>query len=146
MHDNRETRRQQALRIQQELNSEGLSRRALFNRLSLLGAGFGAAYILGAKAAEAGVRPDAVVNLKSTDPALNRIIEEGRPSLPPPGEDRVQLAQYGRVYGRAYPRVYGRGYPRVYNRVFPRVYSRGYPRVYGRVYPRVYGRGVPFLR
>ena len=135
MHDGRETRRQ-AHELQKELNTEGLSRRAFLDRLKVLGVGFGAAYVLGVKAADAAARSDEMVSLKSTNPALNSIIKEGRHDLGDPavGEEgdgpRLQTAQYYGRYGR-YGRVYGR-YARGYAR-----YARGYAR-YARGYGRYY--------
>ena len=76
-----QAKRQQAQDLQSELANEGLSRRAFLDRIKLLGVGFGAAYVLGMKDADAAVRSDTVVNLKSTNPALNDIIEEGRQDL-----------------------------------------------------------------
>ncbi len=142
MHDDREIQRQRAQEIQNELNHEGLSRRAFLDRLKLIGVGFGAAFVLGVKDADAGIRSDAAVNLKSTNPALNNIIEEGRKDLgleddrhglrarnPETGTDgdgpRIQTA-YARFYGRGYGR-YGRFYGR---------YGRGYARFYRRFYRR----------
>ena len=102
MGDRREIQ-QQTDDIQKELNTEGLSRRAFLDRLKGLGVGFGAAYVLGVKGVEAGVRSDEVVSLGSTNPALNGIIEEGRQTLAPPteaeGGEQFQTAQWGGGYG-----------------------------------------------
>ncbi|HEY7665501.1 MAG TPA: hypothetical protein VH934_20475 [Xanthobacteraceae bacterium] len=147
MHDDREIQERRAQEIQKELNNEGLSRRAFLDRLKLIGVGFGAAFVLGVRDADAGVRSDATVSLKSTNPALNDIIEEGRKDLgleddrhsrgaaQPAGDGddaRIQTA-----YARFYRRGYGRGYGR-YGRFYGR-YGRGYGR-YARFYRRFYRR------
>jgi hypothetical protein len=123
-------KKQQAKEIEQDLN-KGLSRRAFLDRLSAIGVGFGAAFVFGVNRSEAGVPADALVNLKSTNPVLNDIVQDSQQNQLPDGTDqeaRVQLAQYPRV---GYRRV---SYPRVdYRRV-------SYPRV---VYPRV---RVPYAR
>lgn len=150
MHDDREMQKRRAQEIQNELNNEGLSRRAFLDRLKLIGVGFGAAFVLGVRDADAGVRSDATVSLKSTNPAVNNIIEEGRKDLgleddrhgrgaAQPGADgedaRIQTA-----YARFYHRGYGRGYGRYgrYGRFYGR-YGRGYGR-YARFYNRFYRR------
>jgi hypothetical protein len=123
MRDDQDKTRQ-AKEIEQDLG-KGLSRRAFLDRLKAIGVGFGAAFVFGVNRSEAGVG-DALVNLKSTNPVLNGIIEESRQDqagAPGDGEARVQTAE---VYARI-------GYPRaVYRRVaYPRVVYRrvGYPRV-----------------
>jgi len=147
---------QQTDDIQKELKAEGLSRRAFLDRLRVLGVGFGAAYVLGVKSAEAGARADEVVSLGSTNPALNGIIEEGRQVLDPGpaegGDPQLQTAQWsgyggtpgggsggygggggGGGYGGESP--YSRGAP--YSRA---QYSRGYARSYERYARAVYER------
>ena len=151
--------------IQKELNTEGLSRRAFLDRLKVLGAGFGAAYMLGVKDADAAARPDEVVSLKSTNPALNNIIEEGRQALDPraaeSGDPQLQTAQWGGGYGGTPGSGGGGGYGGgspggggggyggggggyggeggyPYSRAYAR-YARGYAR-YARGYAR-YARG-----
>ena len=57
----------QAQEIQRELNDKGLSRRAFLDRLKVLGVGFGAAAMLGVRDADADVRSDASLSLKSTN-------------------------------------------------------------------------------
>lgn len=135
MRDDQDKERQ-AKEIEQDLN-KGLSRRAFIDRLKAIGVGFGAAFVFGLNRSEAAVPGDALVNLKSTNPVLNDIIEESQQDQLSGGaqdgqEARVQLAQYGRIYRRVtYPRV-------VYKRL-----------PYGRVvYPRVpYARlRVPYAR
>jgi len=129
----------QAQEIQRELNDKGLSRRAFLDRLKVLGVGFGAAAILGVRDADADIRSDASLRLKSTDPALNNIIEEGRQDLLGDGPN-IQMAdgRYSRKYGR-YSRKYSRRYAR-YSRRYARYarYSRRYAR-YAR-YSRRYAR------
>jgi hypothetical protein len=154
MHDDQD-KKQQAKELEQALN-KGLSRRAFLDGLKAIGAGFGAAFVFGVHRLEAAVPADGLVNLTSTDPALNDIVEDSQrgnaaAASSSDEEARVRLAQYGRLpYGRIgyrrvpYPRVYGRVVP--YGRVIP--YGRvTYPRV---VYPRVYGRvvypRVPYAR
>lgn len=134
MRDDQEKKRQ-AKEIEQDLG-KGLSRRAFLDRLKAIGVGFGAAFVFGVNRSEAGVG-DALVNLKSTNPVLNGIVEESQQDqlsagAQGDGEARVQTAE---VYGRI-------GYPRV-------VYKRiTYPRViYKRItYPRVIYRRIPYVR
>jgi len=130
---------QQAQEIQRELNDKGLSRRAFLDRLKVLGVGFGAAAMLGVRDADADVRSDASLSLKSTNPALNNIIEEGRQDLLGDGPN-AQMA-YSRGYSRGYSRHYAR-YSRRYAR-YAR-YSRHYAR-YAR-YSRHYSRYARYAR
>jgi hypothetical protein len=139
MHDRE--KEHQAQQIQRELNDKGLSRRAFLDRLKVLGVGFGAAAVLGVSDSDADIRSDASVNLKSTNPALNNIIEEGRQDLGAEGDGpNVQMAdgRYSRGYSRHYARYsrYSRHYAR-YSRHYAR-YSR-YSRHYAR-YSRSYAR------
>jgi hypothetical protein len=131
----------QAQEIQRELNDKGLSRRAFLDRLKVLGVGFGAAAMLGVRDADADVRSDASVSLKSTNPALNNIIEEGRQDLLGAEGDgpKTQMAdgRHSRGYSRHYSR-YSRHYAR-YSR-----YSRHYAR-YAR-YSRHYARYARYSR
>jgi hypothetical protein len=144
-------KRQQAKEIQQELKS-GLSRRAFLDRLKAIGVGFGAAFVFGVNRSEAAVPGDALVSLKSTNPALNDIIEESQQDQPLENENtsaldetdpegHVQLAQDRRIpYRRGvYRRVV---YPRVpYARIVP-----PYRRIpYARIIPPPYRR-IPYLR
>jgi hypothetical protein len=135
---------QQAQEIQRELNDKGLSRRAFLDRLKVLGVGFGAAAMLGVRDADADVRSDASLSLKSTNPALNNIIEEGRQDLLGAEGDglKTQMAdgRYSRGYSRHYSR-YSRHYAR-YSR-----YSRHYARYarYSR-YSRHYARYARYAR
>ena len=77
--------------ITNDLHEGRLSRSSLSNRLKALGLGFGAAFVLGMTGAHAATAPDTNVVLKSTNPALNSIIQSGsqtgqrhgsRPSTP----------------------------------------------------------------
>jgi hypothetical protein len=135
----------QAQEIQRELNDKGLSRRAFLDRLKVLGVGFGAAAMLGVRDADADIRSDASVSLKSTNPDLNNIIEEGRQDLLGAEGDgpKTQMA-YGR-YSRGYSRGYSRHYAR-YSRHYARYarYSRHYAR-YSR-YSRHYARYARYSR
>src|SRR5262249_49470712 len=128
----------QAQEIQRELNDKGLSRRAFLDRLKVLVFGFGAAAILGVRDSDADIRSDASVSFKSTNPALNNIIEEGREDLLYDGPN-IQMA-YSRGYSRHYAR-YSRHYAR-YSR-----YSRHYARYarYSR-YSRHYDRYARYSR
>lgn len=111
-------KKRQARAIQEELHNQSLSRRGLLQRLKLLGVAFGAGYLLSGKDAAALARSeaqasDAVASLRSTNPALNEIIDENRKD-DAVGEksaddrsSRIKTA-YRRVYARAYRRVYGR--------------------------------------
>jgi hypothetical protein len=103
MHDDRDERRQR------------LSRRGLFQRFRLLGVGFGAAYLLGAKEAGAVANndaetSDAVASLKSTNPALNDVIDEGRQHAAPGAESdddgrSGMKTAFRRVFRRVYRRI-----------------------------------------
>lgn len=110
--------------LQKDLNTSGLSRRKFLDRLKALGIGFGAA---GAIAADASAREatDKAVTLKSTNPALDGIVTEGREEMKAaqPDDGRVQTAQ---IY---YRRFYRRGYRRY---VYRRYYRRGYRRFFYR--------------
>jgi hypothetical protein len=118
MTNDSDKKRQEAKAIQEELNKQNLSRRGLLRRLKLLGVAFGAGYLMSGKSADAltgsgGEASEAVASLKSTNAALNEIIDEGR-SPDVAGEEnadergsRIKTA-YRRVYARAYRRVYGR--------------------------------------
>src|SRR5499427_8725825 len=61
-------KQRQVQEIKRELNGKGLSRRAFLDRLKVLGVGFGAAAMLGVRDADADIRSDASVSLKSTNP------------------------------------------------------------------------------
>jgi hypothetical protein len=116
MSDDRDKKHEGAKAIQEELNKKRLSRRGLLQRLRLMGVGFGAAYLLSGKDAEAvakseGEGSDTVASLKSTNPALNEVIDEGRKDSSlgeeSAGDDpssRTRTA-YRRVFRRVYRRI-----------------------------------------
>jgi hypothetical protein len=71
--------------ITRQLNDGHLSRHGLRERLTALGVGFGAAFMLGltgAQASPAAETPDTTVALKSTHPAVNAIIQKRRAIRP----------------------------------------------------------------
>ena len=92
----------QKQQIQDELKSAGVSRRGFIDRVKALGFGFGAAVTLGVEVAEAREAPDTAVNLTSTNPALNSIINDAGKAegQKEPGEKRIQEAWYRRFYNR----------------------------------------------
>lgn len=101
--------------IRDELKPAKLSRRGFVDRIKALGLGFGAAVMLGAEGAEAR-SPE--ISLKSTNPALDSIIDEGRKdvNMAEKGESYIRTA-----YLRAFRRVgYGSGYRRAFARAFRR--------------------------
>lgn len=107
--------------LQQDLNVSGLSRRRFLDRLKALGVGFGAASAVGVSVASARESTDQAVTLKSTNPALDGIVTEGREAARPAGagEDRIQTAQmfYRRFfYRRGYRRFFYRRYARFFRR------------------------------
>lgn len=122
--------------LQDELKQGTLSRRRFMNRLSQLGLGFGAAYVLGLRDAGAVARD---VRVASTDPVLNGILSQGMqdPNAvtaqlpiphPPPPLPHPPPPPYQR-YDRQYS-SYDRHEPPPYSR-----YDRTYAR-YDRTYPR----------
>ena len=126
MSDDLDNKRNEIAGLQDDLKTKGLSRRTFLDRLKAIGLGFGAAGAIGA-GASAREAVDANVSLKSTNPALDGIITEGREdariATPEDGE-RTQVAQmfYRRFYRRGYRRFYRR-----YGRVFyrrRRIYRR----------------------
>ena len=90
MQDDQEKKRQ-AKEIEQDLN-KGLSRRAFLDRLSAIGVGFGAAFVFGVNRSEAGVPADALVNLKSTNPVLNDIVQNSQQDQLPDGTTRKPVS------------------------------------------------------
>jgi hypothetical protein len=104
--------------IQQELNTTGLSRRNFLDRLAAVGVGFGAAFVLGIRDVKALVAPDAGVNLKSTNPAVDEVLKDKPVDA---DGDPMQTAQIQMPYARVYRRgpIYGRVYQR-----YARVYRR----------------------
>jgi hypothetical protein len=133
MHDDLEKKRHEADRIQEELNGEGLSRRGFMDRLRILGIGFGAAFLLGVKNADAHSESESSASLNSSNPVLDSIIKGGReePSQEAAGpeDDTVETAYYRRYFRRAYARGYhGGGYGGGYRRAYVRAYRRAYRR------------------
>jgi hypothetical protein len=105
---NDETKRKALNEVTKDINSSALSRRGLLNRLKGLGVAFGAAAMLGVKESDAHTGPAATARLKSTNNALNDIIEEGAQANPDgEGERPIQTA-YFRVFRRWYRRWYRR--------------------------------------
>lgn len=127
MSDELDKREQAAKDLQSELNTTGLSRRGLLDRLKALGIGFGAASavgVLGTKGAEAAPS----MSISSTNAALNGIIQdspgaemqagEGAET----GEPQIEQAQF--YYRRfVYRRFFYRRYSRFFYRRF-RYYRR----------------------
>jgi hypothetical protein len=107
-----ENKRKAFGRITKELNDSRLSRRGLLDRLKGLGVGFGAAFMMGIRESGAHTAADATARLKSTNTALNDIIEEGpqpRDAEAAPGaDDRPVQTSYVRAFRRVFRRVYGR--------------------------------------
>ena len=95
--------------ITNELHEGRLSRRGLSNRLKGLGLGFGAAFVLGMTGAHAATAPDTNVVLKSTNPALNSIIQSGTETGQAATNDKFQqLAWFHRFFRRFFNRWYRR--------------------------------------
>jgi hypothetical protein len=95
--------------ITNQLHSGRLSRGGLSDRLKGLGLGFGAAFVLGMTGAHAATAPDANVVLKSTNPALNSIIQNGAQTGQVATDDKLQqLAWFRRFFRRFYNRFYRR--------------------------------------
>jgi hypothetical protein len=105
---NDETKRKALNEITQDINSSRLSRRGLLNRLKGMGVAFGAAVMLGVKESEAHNGPAATARLKSTNNALNDIIEEGAQAHPGDGEERPIQSAFYRVFRRVYRRFFRR--------------------------------------
>ncbi len=135
-----DNKQQELKHLQDALKQGKVSRRNFLDRMKGLGVGFGAAFLLGMKHADA-ARIDSGVNVKSTNPAIDNIVKQGQDEqaleVDPHGPDaNMQVAQYLRVYRRGYRR-YGRFYRRYarFYRRYARFYRRGYGR-YGRIYAR----------
>lgn len=105
MQDDLQNKQQQ---IQAELRGDGLSRRGFMDRIKLLGVGFGAAFLLGVKSADAHMG-DETVSLTSSNPALNDIIGG-------PKDEHSEMGSDGRVQEAWYRRFYARGYRRWWHR------------------------------
>jgi hypothetical protein len=147
MSDDLDKKQEELKKIQEELKETGLSRRNFLDRLKGAGVGFGAAFVLGANNADARDAADAV-SVKSTNPALDGILEESKQAQLDEGSEnqKVQAREgkvdpddplshmaYRRFYRRGYRRFYRRGYRRFWYRRF---YRRGYRRFYRRFYRR----------
>jgi hypothetical protein len=96
--------------IARQLNDGRLSRQGLRQRLMALGVGFGAAFVLGLTGAQATPAPEATVALKSTNPAVDAIIQNGTQSdqSPTVSAPLQQLSWYNRYFRRFYNRYYHR--------------------------------------
>jgi hypothetical protein len=96
--------------ITRQLNSGRLSRQGLRERLTALGVGFGAAFVLGLTGAQASSAPEATVALKSTNPAVDAIIQNGTQSdqSATVSAPLQQLSWYNRYFRRFYTRYYHR--------------------------------------
>jgi hypothetical protein len=107
--------------IAKQLSEGRLSRHGLIERLTALGIGFGAAFVLGIGGANASARmPDASVALTSSNPALNAILQDG-PQVPEAREATpLQKMSYYRFFRRFYYRHYRRFYHRFYRRFYHR--------------------------
>ena len=111
--------------LQQDLKTKGLSRRNFLDRVKALGLGFGAAGTMGA-AASAREATDKTVTLKSTNPAVDNIVTEGREELnrtPGAGEKVAQFfyRRYRRFFiYRRYRRFFFYRRFRFYRRFFYR--------------------------
>ena len=130
--------------IQDELKSDGLSRRHFLDRLAAVGVGFGAAFVLGIRDVNALPSPDVGVTVKSTNPAVDEVLKDGlieADNAVDPDGAPFETAQIQLPYARLYSRGYGRvGYGRVYGRGYTR-YARGYSRFGGGGrYARIYRR------
>ena len=135
MSDESDNKQQQLQHIQDALKEGTVSRRSFLDRMKGLGVGFGAAFLLGMREADAAINSG--VNVKSTNAAIDNIVKDGQDdqALDDPDANQ-QVAQYLRVYRRGYRR-----YRRYYRRY--RRYYRRYSRYYGR-YRRGYGRYARF--
>ena len=95
--------------ITKQLNDGRLSRHGLRERLTALGLGFGAAFMLGLTGAQASPAPEATVALKSTNPAVNAIIGvQSADQTQTVSTPLQQLSYYNRYFRRWYNRYYHR--------------------------------------
>jgi len=135
MSNESDSKQNELKRLQNALKEGTVSRRSFLDRMKGLGVGFGAAFLLGMKEADA-ARVDSGVNVKSTNPAIDNIVKDGQAEQVLDDPDaNMQVAQYFRVYRRGYRRGYRRVYRRGYRR-YARFYRRGYRRGYRRYYGR----------
>jgi hypothetical protein len=144
MSDEPNKKQHELRRIQEALKKGRLSRRGFLDSMKALGVGFGAAFMLGIKDADALPGQEPAVSVKSANPAVDEVLKDAQ-SPDPAGrrqEGEFQLAYrrfYRRFYRRGYRR-YGRGYRRFYSRFYRRGYrryARGYSRFYRRFFRRV---------
>lgn len=103
--------------ISRELSEGKLSRRGLADRLKVLGLGFGAAFALGVAGAQAATAPDASVALKSTNVAIENIIQSPQMPTADVGTTQEKTAWYYRRHYFRYARFF-------YRRYFGRHYRR----------------------
>jgi len=89
--------------IAQELRAGRLSRGGLIDRLKGLGIGFGAAFVLGISGANATSATQAEAVVKSSNPVLNSIIQEGL-QLPVAEAPALQKVSYYRWFRRFFRR------------------------------------------
>lgn len=138
MSDEFDAKQDELRKLQDELNTKGMSRRKFLDRLAAIGIGFGAAAAV-ARSAEARPHPDSTLSVGSTNPAVGDIINDGHEEADANAPDGLTRVAYRRYYRRFYRRHYRR-YGRFYRRYarFYRRYGRFYRR-YGRFYRR-YGR------
>lgn len=136
MSDDSDKKQLELKHVQDALKKGVVSRRSFLDSMKGIGVGFGAAFLLGMKEADAAL--DSAVNVASTNPAIDNIVKEGQAQQaigdPNDADPKLQMAQYLRMYRRGYRRGYRR-YGRFYRRGYRRFYRR-----YARVYPRVYMR------
>lgn len=118
MSSDQDKKRQDAKAVEEELNKKRLSRRGLLQRLRLMGVGFGAAYLLSGRDAEAiarseGEGSDTIARLKSTNPALNEVIDEGWKNGPVADESADDRSSRTRTAAQGpYRRMFRRDYIR----------------------------------
>jgi hypothetical protein len=112
MKDESNTTRSEIEEIAGQLRDGRLSRSALFGRLKGLGIGFGAAFLLGVSGAQAAAAPEATVAVKSTNPAINSIIQGPQAPVAAVGTPLQKIAYYRRYFRRYYHRIYMRHYAR----------------------------------
>jgi hypothetical protein len=112
----------QKQQIQDDLKSPAVSRRGFVDRIKALGFGFGAAVAVGVDEAAAREAPDTSVNLTSTNPAIEAILNEGneQESQKKPGDKGIQVAWYRRFFRRFYRRGWRGGYRRFFRRFYRR--------------------------
>ena len=100
MSDESDNNRQELQRVQNELKKGGLSRRRFLDSMKGLGVGFGAAFLLGMNKADAAA--NAGVQVKSTNPAIDHIVEEGQAQQP---HDTAEGAEPEHASRAIFPRL-----------------------------------------